>query len=122
MVVASSSPSRALVVCFGNSTRIGCLTSSTNCFLALGGPVVRQPRLLRTRLGANLRDLTEQELEDVDCRLVSGSILCGHRAADALAYLGRYHLQVSVLAEGRQRHFLGWLAPGSIAGPSQWTW
>ena len=81
--------------------------------VALGGPVVRQPRLLRTRLGASLRDLTEQELEDVDCRLVSGSILCGHRAADALAYLGRYHLQVSVLAEGRQRHFLGWLAPGS---------
>jgi Na+-transporting NADH:ubiquinone oxidoreductase subunit A len=81
--------------------------------VALGGPVVRRPRLLRTRLGASLRDLTEQELEDVDCRVVSGSILCGHRAVDALAYLGRYHLQVSVLAEGRQRHFLGWLAPGS---------
>ena len=81
--------------------------------VALGGPVVRRPRLLRTRLGASLRDLTEQELEDVDCRVVSGSILCGHRAADALAYLGRYHLQVSVLAEGRQRHFLGWLAAGS---------
>ena len=81
--------------------------------VALGGPVVKRPRLLRTCLGASLRDLTEQELEDVDCRVVSGSILSGHRAADALAYLGRYHLQVSVLAEGRQRHFLGWLAPGS---------
>ena len=81
--------------------------------VSLGGPVVKRPRLLRTRLGASLRDLTEQELEDVDCRVVSGSILSGRRAADALAYLGRYHLQVSVLAEGRQRHFLGWLAPGS---------
>jgi Na+-transporting NADH:ubiquinone oxidoreductase subunit A len=81
--------------------------------VALGGPVVKQPRLLRTRLGASLRDLTEQELEDVECRVVSGSILSGRRAADALGYLGRYHLQVSVLAEGRQRHFLGWLAPGS---------
>jgi Na+-transporting NADH:ubiquinone oxidoreductase subunit A len=81
--------------------------------VALGGPVVKRPRLLRTRLGASLRDLTGQELEDVDCRVVSGSILSGRRAADALAYLGRYHLQVSVLAEGRQRHFLGWLAPGS---------
>jgi len=81
--------------------------------VALGGPVVKRPRLLRTRLGASLRDLTERELQDVDCRVVSGSILSGRRASDALAYLGRYHLQVSVLAEGRQRHFLGWLAPGS---------
>jgi len=81
--------------------------------VSLGGPVVKRPRLLRTRLGASLRDLTEQELEDVDCRVVSGSILSGRRAADALGYLGRYHLQVCVLAEGRQRRFLGWLAPGS---------
>ena len=70
----------------------------------LGGPVVKRPRLLRTRLGASLRDLTDQELADVDCRVLSGSILSGRRAADALAYLGRYHLQVSVVAEGRQRH------------------
>ena len=81
--------------------------------VALGGPAVKRPRLLRTRLGASLRELTEQELEDVECRVVSGSILSGRRAADVLGYLGRYHLQVSVLAEGRQRHFLGWLAPGS---------
>ena len=81
--------------------------------VALGGPVVKRPRLMRTRLGASLRDLTEQELEDMDCRVVSGSILSGHRAADSLGYLGRYHLQVTVLAEGRQRYFLGWLAPGS---------
>jgi Na+-transporting NADH:ubiquinone oxidoreductase subunit A len=81
--------------------------------VALAGPVVKRPRLLRTRLGASLQDLTAGELEDVECRVVSGSILAGHRAADALAYLGRYHLQVSVLSEGRQREFLGWLAPGS---------
>lgn len=81
--------------------------------VALGGPVVKRPRLLRTRLGASLHDLTAQELEDLECRVVSGSILSGRRAADVLAYLGRYHLQVSVLAEGRQREFLGWLAPGS---------
>jgi len=86
---------------------------STERVVALGGPVVRRPRLLRTRLGADLRDLTAGELQDVECRVVSGSILAGHRGADALAYLGRYHLQVSVLAEGREREFLGWLAPGA---------
>lgn len=81
--------------------------------VALAGPVVKRPRLLRTRLGASLRDLTDGELEDVECRVVSGSILSGRRAADVMGFLGRYHLQISVLAEGRQRHFLGWLAPGS---------
>jgi len=86
---------------------------STDRVVALGGPVVRRPRLLRTRLGANLRELTAGELQDLECRVVSGSILAGRRAADALAFLGRYHLQVSVLAEGRKREFLGWLAPGA---------
>jgi Na+-transporting NADH:ubiquinone oxidoreductase subunit A len=27
--------------------------------------------------------------------------------------LGRYHLQVSVLAEGAEREFMGWLSPGA---------
>ena len=29
-----------------------------------------------------------------------------------LGYLGRYAVQISVLAEGREREFLGWLQPG----------
>jgi Na+-transporting NADH:ubiquinone oxidoreductase subunit A len=28
------------------------------------------------------------------------------------SFLGRYHLQLSVLAEGRQRELLGWINPG----------
>jgi Na+-transporting NADH:ubiquinone oxidoreductase subunit A len=28
-------------------------------------------------------------------------------------YLGRFHVQVSALLEGRQRELLGWLAPGA---------
>ncbi len=32
--------------------------------------------------------------------------------ADPLAYLGRFHNQISVLLEGREREFMGWLAPG----------
>jgi Na+-transporting NADH:ubiquinone oxidoreductase subunit A len=28
-------------------------------------------------------------------------------------YLNRYHLQVSVLLEGREKEFLGWIRPGS---------
>ncbi len=80
--------------------------------ISLAGPVVKKPRLVHTRLGASVQDLLEGELHDVECRVVSGSVLSGRRAAGTEGYLGRYHLQLSALAEGRAREFLGWLAPG----------
>ncbi|MDH3595444.1 MAG: NADH:ubiquinone reductase (Na(+)-transporting) subunit A [Rhodospirillales bacterium] len=67
--------------------------------VALAGPMVRRPRLIRTRLGANLDDLVAGELREGPCRVVSGSLLSGRRAAGPEAYLGRYDTQVSVLAE-----------------------
>ncbi|MDQ3263737.1 MAG: Na(+)-translocating NADH-quinone reductase subunit A [Myxococcota bacterium] len=81
--------------------------------IALGGPLVRRPRLLRTRLGAPVGPLTDGELSEGEARVVSGSVLHGDQCADEReAFLGRYHQQLSVLAEGRRREFLGWLAPG----------
>jgi Na+-transporting NADH:ubiquinone oxidoreductase subunit A len=67
--------------------------------VALAGPMVRRPRLIRTRLGASLEDLVAGELREEPCRVVSGSLLSGRRAAGPGAYLGRYDTQVSVLAE-----------------------
>jgi Na+-transporting NADH:ubiquinone oxidoreductase subunit A len=80
--------------------------------ISLAGPLVKRPRLVRTRIGANVQDLLEGELHDLECRVVSGSILSGRRASGTVGYLGRYHLQLCALAEGRAREFLGWLAPG----------
>ncbi|MGB8328582.1 MAG: Na(+)-translocating NADH-quinone reductase subunit A [Polyangiales bacterium] len=85
---------------------------STERVVALGGPLVRRPRLLRTRLGASTQDLLEGEVEPLACRVISGSILSGRRAAGRARYLGPYDVQVSVLQEDQSRHFLGWLAPG----------
>ena len=81
--------------------------------IALGGTSVRNPRLLRTRLGASLDALVRSELLEGEHRVISGSVFSGRAAAgDVLGYLGRYHGQVSVIAEGRERSFLGWLGPG----------
>jgi Na+-transporting NADH:ubiquinone oxidoreductase subunit A len=79
--------------------------------VALGGPPVSNPRLLRTRMGANTDELLENELEDIECRPISGSILGGRRALGTEAFLGRYHFELSVLAEGREREFFGWINP-----------
>ncbi len=80
--------------------------------ISLAGPAVKQPRLLRTRLGANLGDLTAGELVDGENRVISGSVLNGRAAQEPFDYLGRFHLQVSALPEGNQREFLGWQKPG----------
>lgn len=81
--------------------------------VSLAGPTVKNPRLLRTRVGANTDDLVAGELlDDVENRVVSGSVLYGHTASDWSAYLGCYDLQVSALKEGREREFFGWIVAG----------
>jgi Na+-transporting NADH:ubiquinone oxidoreductase subunit A len=80
--------------------------------VSLAGPTVKNPRLVRTRVGANTDDLTAGELTEVECRVISGSVLHGHQAQAWSAYLGCYHLQVSALQEGRAREFFGWIVPG----------
>lgn len=84
----------------------------TERIIALGGPMVKQPRLLRTRIGACLSELVKNQLTDGDNRVISGSVLSGRKASATEDFLGRYHNQISVLAEDRERRFLGWLMPG----------
>ncbi len=80
--------------------------------VSLAGPGVAHPRLLRTRLGANLTELTDGQLNAGPQRVVSGSILCGRKSAPPVDYLGRYHLQVAALAEVERRELFGWTMPG----------
>ncbi|TQV81350.1 Na(+)-translocating NADH-quinone reductase subunit A [Exilibacterium tricleocarpae] len=84
----------------------------TDRVISLAGPAVERPRLLRTRLGANLEELTAGQLNPGDNRVVSGSVFGGRTARGAFAYLGRYHNQVSVLGEGRDRPFMHYLRAG----------
>lgn len=80
--------------------------------VALAGPQVTQPRLLRTVVGASLSELTEGELKAGENRVISGSVFAGRTAAGTQAYLGRYSNQISVLEEGRERQMLHYLRAG----------
>jgi Na+-transporting NADH:ubiquinone oxidoreductase subunit A len=84
----------------------------TDRIVSLCGPAVNKPRLIRTRLGACLSELTSGQLIGTENRIISGSILSGHSALQTNAFLGRYHNQVSVLEENRERDLLGWAMPG----------
>ena len=80
--------------------------------VSLGGPMLRDPRVVRTRIGASLEELLAGELLPGELRLVSGSLFGGAAVTGWGAYLGRYDNQVTVLPEGREREFLGWIVPG----------
>ncbi|MFK7872099.1 MAG: Na(+)-translocating NADH-quinone reductase subunit A [Oligoflexales bacterium] len=81
--------------------------------VTLAGPLVKNPRYLKTRLGACLDDLTQGELdESCPVRVISGSVLHGRTRDDVFKYLGRYATQVSAVEEDRKREFLGWHTPG----------
>ncbi len=84
----------------------------TERVIALGGPQMRNPRLVRTCLGADINDLLVDETLDGENRHISGSVLSGRHATGAQAWLGRFHLQVSVVKEGREKELFGWVMPG----------
>ena len=80
--------------------------------VSLGGPEAKNPRLVRTLIGADIAELTANEANDGEMRTLSGSVLQGTNAHGVHGYLGRFHNQVTVLREGREKEFLGWIKPG----------
>lgn len=81
--------------------------------LSLAGPLVKQPRLIRSRVGANVEELLAGQIQgNVDARALSGSVFNGRNARGWSAFVSPYHLQVSVIAEGRTREMFGWVRPG----------
>jgi len=85
----------------------------TERIIALAGPQVKNPSLIKTNIGADLNELTEGELKDGQNRIISGSVLSGFKASGMVSYLGRYHQLVSVIEEGTKREFFGWVNPSS---------
>ncbi|MDG1932327.1 MAG: Na(+)-translocating NADH-quinone reductase subunit A [Luminiphilus sp.] len=84
----------------------------TDRIISLAGPAVSRPRLVSSRVGADLQALVAGEQHAEEARLLSGSVLGGRAVQSDTAYLGRYHQQVSLLPEGRDRAFMGWLSLG----------
>ncbi|HCR0336943.1 TPA: Na(+)-translocating NADH-quinone reductase subunit A [Enterobacter hormaechei] len=81
--------------------------------IAIGGPQATQPRLVRTLLGADLTALLAGETKEGENRIISGSVPSGRHATGPMAWLGRFHLQVSVVLEGREKELFGWVLPGA---------
>lgn len=84
----------------------------TKRIVALGGPMVNSPRLLETKMGADISEFLNGRTISGEKRVISGSVFNGHAAEGASAYIGRYDNQISVLREDRSRQLFGWITPG----------
>ncbi|MCW8864419.1 MAG: Na(+)-translocating NADH-quinone reductase subunit A [Colwellia sp.] len=98
------------VIAFGKLFTSGELDSTR--VISLAGPAAKNPRLVRTILGASTEELTAGEANDGELRVVSGSLLMGSTASAVHGYLGRYHVQVVLILEGREKEFVGYMYPG----------
>jgi Na+-transporting NADH:ubiquinone oxidoreductase subunit A len=98
------------VLAIGALARTGYLDPSI--VISLCGPNAARPRLIRTVFGASTADLIDGEIKgDGITRVLSGSVLSGREADGPLAYIGRYHRQVSLIEEDNKQITLGWILP-----------
>jgi Na+-transporting NADH:ubiquinone oxidoreductase subunit A len=78
--------------------------------IAVTGPEAKEAFYVKTKIGANIAKVIENNLASEDVRIISGNVLTGE-AIGKKGYLGYYHNQITVLKEGNQLTFLGWFKP-----------
>ena len=79
--------------------------------VALTGPQVEKPRYYRTIAGASIKNLLDENtLIGDNNRFISGDVLTGKQIEED-GNIGFYDSQVTVIEEGNQQEFLGWIAP-----------
>ena len=79
--------------------------------VALVGSQVAKPRYYRTIAGASVNFLLADNLKEGENRIISGDILTGTKI-DITGNLGFYDTTVTVIKEGKEQEFLGWILPG----------
>lgn len=77
-----------------------------NIVVSVGGPGVKNPTHLRSRLGTSINTIISGRLNHSDTRIVSGDVLTGRESSEN-GHLGFYHTCVSVVPRSHKRKFLG---------------
>lgn len=79
--------------------------------VALTGSQVRRPGYYRLTAGAQISNMLKENLAEVKNRVISGNVLTGTKIQHD-GYLGFYDNQITVIPEGDDSEFLGWILPG----------
>lgn len=79
--------------------------------VALAGSEVSKPRYYKTVLGASIKNFTTGNTSENKNRYISGNVLTGSKIRPE-GYLGFYDRQITVIPEGDEDEFFGWINPG----------
>ncbi|UJF24127.1 Na(+)-translocating NADH-quinone reductase subunit A [Suttonella sp. R2A3] len=80
--------------------------------VAIAGPGVKKPKLVKTLRGIDAKALLGDNLQDGKQRVISGSVFAGRKMEEATFFLGGYDQQISVLPEGEDSILLEFVRPG----------
>jgi len=87
-------------------------TIDNSIIVAVGGPGIKNPLHIKTRIGTCINDLIENNIKPGENRIICGDVLTGRRS-EKNDCLGFYDELISVLPIDKSRPFLGWIQPGS---------
>lgn len=78
--------------------------------IAMAGSMVAKPKYYKTHMGVSVKGLIKDNLNPGNTRIISGDVLSGERVYEE-GYLGFYHNTLSIIPEGGDSPFMGWLTP-----------
>ncbi|WP_298779933.1 Na(+)-translocating NADH-quinone reductase subunit A [uncultured Polaribacter sp.] len=78
--------------------------------IALTGSQFSKPQYVTAIAGATVSDITANNLEDNNTRIISGNVLSG-KEVKADEFLGYYDNQITAIPEGNDYEFFGWNKP-----------
>jgi Na+-transporting NADH:ubiquinone oxidoreductase subunit A len=78
--------------------------------VALAGSEVVKPHYFKIKAGACISPLIKENLTNGELRFISGNVLTGDKI-EKDGYLSFYHNMFTVIPEGKERAFFGWLIP-----------
>lgn len=82
----------------------------TSKLVALTGSSVKNTGYVKTYSGALIGKLVADNVEGDNNRFISGNVFTGESIGEE-GYLGYQHTQVTIIPEGDEEEFLGWIKP-----------
>ncbi len=80
--------------------------------VALTGSQIKNPKYYKTLVGSSVKNIIiDGGLKEGENRIISGNVLTGKQIPSD-GYLNFYDSQITVIREGNEHEFMGWLAPG----------
>lgn len=79
--------------------------------ICTAGSEVKNPQYYKAIQGAAVKDILKAGVKSDNARYISGDVLTGSQI-DADSNVGFYDHELTVIPEGNQQEFMGWLLPG----------